>query len=64
MSSDKYIVNNRRQRDYLYTLGFDFMSRTDKFDRNKEVWVFDRTDLLLEAIDFYCKFRNKHKEER
>ena len=60
---DKYVVNNRRQRDYLYTLGFDYMSRADKFDRSKEVWVFDRTDLLLEAIDFYCKFRNKQKEE-
>ena len=60
---DKYVVNNRRQRDYLYLLGFEYMSRTDKYDRNKEVWVFDRTDLLLEAIDFYCKFRNKKKEE-
>ena len=58
---DKYIVNNKRQRDYLYLLGFEYMSRTDKYDKSKEVWVFDRTDLLLEAIDFYCKFRNKIK---
>lgn len=61
MENNKYVVNNRRQRDYLYLLGFEYMSRLDKYDRNKEVWVFDRTELLLEAIDFYCKFRNKMK---
>ena len=55
----KYVVNNRRQRDYLYLLGFEYTSRVDKFDREKEVWLFDRTELLLEAIDFYCKFRNR-----
>ena len=61
MENNKYVVNNRRQRDYLYLLGFEYMSRLDKLDRNKEVWVFDRTDELLEALDFYCKFRNKMK---
>lgn len=51
-----YIVTNKRQRDYLYSLGFDCSYQKED---GKEIWVFDRTDMLLEAIDFYCKFRNR-----
>ena len=59
MNSKYYIVNNKRQKEYLYCLGFDYIVQRDKFDETKDIWLFDRTDNLLEAIDFYCKFRNK-----
>lgn len=55
----KYIVNNERQKNYLYSLGFDYYTQRDKFDNTKDIWIFDRTEMLLEAIDFYCKFRNR-----
>lgn len=59
MQKSKYVVNNERQKNYLYSLGFDYIIQRDKFNSDKDVWVFDRTEMLLEAIDFYCKFRNK-----
>lgn len=62
MQSSKYIVNNKRQKEYLYCLGFDYVIQRDKFDNTKDVWVFDKTNELLEAIDFYCKFRNKQSK--
>ena len=58
--SDKYIVNNRRQKDFLYLLGFEYETKPDRKDQTKEIWLFDRTENLLEAIDFYCKFRYKN----
>lgn len=57
MNSKYYIVNNKRQKEYLYCLGFDYIIQRDKFDETKDIWLFERTDKLLEAIDFYCKFR-------
>lgn len=57
---NKYIVNNKRQRDFLYLLGFEYITKPDRNDVTKEIWLFDRTDNLLEAIDFYCKFRYKN----
>ena len=61
--SNKYVVNNERQKNYLYCLGFDYIVQRDKLDSSKDVWIFDRTDRLLEAIDFYCKFRYKQSNE-
>ena len=62
MNSKYYIVNNKRQKEYLYGLGFYYIIQRDKFDETKDIWLFDRTDNLLEAIDFYCKFRNKMQD--
>ena len=56
-NSNKYVVNNIRQRNYLYSLGLDYITSKDKFDENKEIWLFDRNEHLEKAIDFYCKFR-------
>ena len=56
---DKYVVNNQRQKNYLYCLGFNYTTQRDKFNDSKDIWLFDKTNELLEAIDFYCKFRNK-----
>lgn len=57
MESKYYVVTNERQKRYLYCLGFDYTVQKDKFDDTKEVYIFERTDKLLEAVDFYCKFR-------
>lgn len=55
-----YIVDNIRQRDYLYTLGFDYNTKDDRKNPGRAIWIFDRTDLLLEAINFYIKVREKN----
>ena len=54
-----YVVDNIRQRDYLYTLGFNYNTNDDRKNPGKAIWVFDRTELLLEAIDFYIRTREK-----
>ena len=54
-----YVVDNIRQRDYLYTLGFNYNTKDDRKNPGKAIWVFDRTELLLEAIDFYIRTREK-----
>lgn len=61
MGSNKgYVVDNIRQRDYLYCLGFDYNTKDDRKNKGKAIWIFDRTELLLEAIDFYIKVREKN----
>ena len=57
-----YIVDNIRQRDYLYSLGFDYNTKDDRKNPGRAIWIFDRTDLLLEAINFYIKMREKTRK--
>ena len=54
-----YVVDNIRQRNYLYTLGFNYNTKDDRKNPGKAIWIFERTDLLLEAINFYIKMREK-----
>lgn len=56
---NKYKVKNRRLSKYLYSLGFD---RECKFDNNKkEYWLFEKSDVLKEALDFYFYMRDKNR---
>lgn len=56
---NKYKVINKRLSKYLYSLGFD---RECCFDKNKiEYWLFDKTDVLKEALDFYFYMRDKNR---
>lgn len=56
---NKYRVKNKRLSKYLYSLGFD---RECYFDDNKtEYWLFDKSDTLKEALDFYFYMRDKNK---
>lgn len=54
-----YVVDNARQKEYLYALGFDYVVKEDRKNVGKVIWVFNRTELLLDAIDFYIKTRDK-----
>lgn len=55
----KYKVKNKRLSKYLYSLGFN---RECCFDDNKvEYWLFDKTDVLKEALDFYFYMRDKNR---
>ena len=54
---EKYKVRNKRLSKYLYSLGFD---REICFDKN-EYWLFEKSDALKEALDFYFYMRNKNR---
>lgn len=55
---EKYKVKNKRLSKYLYSLGFN---RECKFDNNKEYWLFDKSNALQEALDFYFYMRQKNR---
>lgn len=58
---DKYYVKNKRLSKYLYSLGFE---REYKYDEDKKIeyWLFDKTNTLQEALDFYFDMRKKNRE--
>ncbi len=56
---NKYKVKNKRLSKYLYSLGFN---KESYFDNNKkEYWLFDKTNNLKEALDFYFYMRDKNR---
>ena len=57
---DKYYrCESIRLCRYLYSLGFDKIS---KFDTNKkEYWLFERSDELQTALSFFFSMRKKMK---
>lgn len=57
MRKDRYIVTTARQKNYLYSLGFDYTIEDDRKNPGREIYLFDRTDNLSKAIDFYCHMR-------
>ena len=54
-----YVVKNKRQREYLYNLGFNFITSQDLYNPSQEVYLFQKTDLLMESITFYSHVKNK-----
>lgn len=55
---NKYKVKNKRLSKYLYSLGFN---REYCFDNKVEYWLFDKSDALKEALDFYFYMRDKNR---
>ena len=55
---NKYKVKNKRLSKYLYSLGFDREYYTDD---TMEYWLFDKSDALKEALDFYFYMRDKNR---
>lgn len=50
-------VSSVRMMRFLYSLGFD---KESYFDKNrKERWRFQKTDNLVEAVEFYKRMRRK-----
>ncbi len=56
---NKYKVKNKRLSKYLYSLGFNREYYTD--DNKIEYWLFDKSDVLKEALDFYFYMRDKNR---
>lgn len=44
---------------YLYSLGFDKESKFNK--KNEEIWLFEKSSALQEALDFYFYMRDKNR---
>lgn len=55
----KFKCESIRLCRYLYSLGFNKESKFDK--NNHEYWLFEKTDLLQSALNFYFSMRNKLK---
>lgn len=56
--NNKYKCESVRLCRYLYSLGFDKESNVD--DCGKEYWLFERSQMLQKALDFFFIMR-KHK---
>lgn len=56
----EYVVKNKRLRNYLYTLGFDYRVVPDKTGIQDVVFLFPNTDELQKAINFYGSFKHKN----
>jgi|GEM_PF-2687660 len=54
----EYVVSKERLRNYLYSLGFNYRSVKDQTHRQKLVWLFQKDELLLDAITYYTKIKN------
>lgn len=59
-----YVVKNKRLREYLYNLGFDFTRKPDIKGNLDEIYLFKKTDLLMEAISFYSKVKKIQKQNK
>lgn len=58
MNKNIFRANSLRLARFLYSLGFDKVS---KYDNGKEYWEFEKSSALEEALDFYFTFRKKQE---
>ena len=49
-------IKNKRLSKYLYSLGFN---REIRNDGQNEYWVFEKSEAIQEALDFYFAMRKK-----
>lgn len=56
----KFKCESIRLCRYLYSLGFNKESKFDQ--KNHEYWLFEKTDLLQNALNFYFSMRDKLKQ--
>lgn len=54
-----FYVKNQRLAKYLYSVGFD---KTSEYKDNQEIWKFEKSGALQEALDFYSYIREKTKK--
>lgn len=55
---NKYKVKNKRLSKYLYSLGFN---REYIYKDGNEYWLFDKSDVFQEALDFYFYMRKNNR---
>lgn len=56
---EKFKCESIRLMRYLYSLGFDKQSI---IKNNNEYWLFEKSDELQEALNFFFYMRKKNKE--
>lgn len=56
---EKFKCESIRLMRYLYSLGFDKQSI---IKNNNEYWLFEKSDELQEALNFFFYMRKKKKE--
>jgi hypothetical protein len=56
-----YVIKNERLRDYLYCLGFDYKQVEDKKQKQEYIYLFKKTEKLLDAITYYTNFKQDQK---
>ncbi len=54
-----YVVKNERLRDYLYCLGFNYKKVKDKNQIQEYIYLFKKTERLLNAITYYTNFKKE-----
>lgn len=54
----EYVVNKERLRNYLYSLGFNYRQVPDQKHKQEFIWLFQKDELLLDAITYYTKIKN------
>lgn len=59
-----YVIKNRRLRDYLYTLGFNYKEVSDKTGKQNYVYLFPIDENLEKAITYYTQFKNNKKNNK
>ena len=57
---NKYRCESVRLCRYLYSLGFD---KKSAFEDNKEIWLFEKSNELQKALDFFFSMRRKMKNK-
>lgn len=55
---NKFKCESVRLCRFLYSLGFD---KESIIENEKEYWLFNKSDELQEALDFFFYFRKKNK---
>jgi len=56
-----YVIKNKRLKDYLYALGFDYEKVPDRTGKQEFVYLFPNTDILNDAISYYTDFKKNFK---
>ncbi len=58
----KYVVIKERLRNYLYSLGFNYISKDDLTHRQDKIFLFEDNDRLRKCINFYTQIHKENKE--
>lgn len=58
--NEYFRVNNTRLSKFLYSLGFD---KKSEIRNGKETWLFEKSNSLQEALDFFFYMRNKIRKQ-
>lgn len=53
-----YVIKNKRLKNFLYALGFNYIKDQDVTGQHEFIYLFPNTQELRYAITFYTDFKN------